>query len=303
MKKALKGRLAGCTLVLVLVVLGTVIGGDVTIQEGTIEAELFKSTGCTATGIKAIAFGDGTTASGNYSTAMGSDTTASGVSSTAMGSGATAIGPYSIATGNSYASGSFATTMGVFTIASADLSTALGYYCDNSVPKSLTVGFGSRATGRQVDFRVEDGLVTVGDLPATTGDLYVGLDVYAKDFVARSPFYDKNIYGRALDYAEDCSRLIKVNADGTKEYNHEAEPVFLQKWVTLKDYDKYGEEEVWDDQLKMFITERNYETHQQLGTSLGAEVVWLRQCVYELKQETETLKSVLAAIKEHVGME
>ena len=33
------------------------------------------------------------------------------------------------------------------------------------------------------------------------------------------------------------------------------------------------------------------------------KVVWLRQCVYELKQENEGLKAELAAIKAKLGME
>jgi len=36
---------------------------------------------------------------------------------------------------------------------------------------------------------------------------------------------------------------------------------------------------------------------------LGMLVAWLRQSVYELRQENVTLKAELAAIKEHVGME
>ncbi|MCK4293109.1 MAG: hypothetical protein KAY65_07915 [Planctomycetes bacterium] len=302
MKKALKGRLAGCTLVLVLVVLGTVIGGDVTIQEGTIEGEVFKSTGCTATGIKAIAFGDSTTASGDYSTAMGYNTTASGHWSTAMGWGGTAIGARSIATGNSYAGGSFATAMGG-SIASADHSTALGYYCANSVPNSLAVGFGSRSTGHQVDFRVESEFVTVGDPNIYYGELVVGNNIDCNECIERSSFYDKNRYGRALDHLEDCSNTIKVNGEGKSEYDHERDPVFLKKWVSVKDYDKYTDEYVWDEELQEYEAVRTYETHQELRSSLSMKVAWLRQCVFELRQENATLKGELAAIKKHVGME
>ncbi|MCK4294026.1 MAG: hypothetical protein KAY65_12575 [Planctomycetes bacterium] len=168
MKKALKGTLAGCTLVLFLVALGTVIGGDVTIQEGTIEGEVFKSTGCTATGTKAIAFGYNTTASGDYSTAMGNDTTASG--------------HYSLATG-------------MDTTASADYSTALGTNSINNVYGSLTVGFGNRDSGPMVDFTVESGLVTVGDVNTYYGNLDVGNNIDCNECIERSCFYDKNSMG------------------------------------------------------------------------------------------------------------
>ncbi|MCK4291712.1 MAG: hypothetical protein KAY65_00840 [Planctomycetes bacterium] len=270
MKKALKGRLAGCTLVLLLVVLGTVIGGDVTIQEGTIEGEVFKSTGCTATGIKAIAFGDGTTASGDYSTAMGYNTTASG--------------DYSIATG-----------MG--TTASANYSTALGKNSNNSVLSSLTVGFGDRVGGPRVEFRVEDELVSVYN------NLYVTWDVDCNTVSTHSVFYDKETYGTALDHLEDSSNTIKVNGEGKREYDHERDPVFLKKWVSVKDYDKYTDEYVWDEELQEYELVRTYETHEELRSNLSMKVAWLRQCVFELTQENETLKGQLAAIKEHVGME
>ncbi|MCK4292900.1 MAG: hypothetical protein KAY65_06870 [Planctomycetes bacterium] len=270
MKKALKGTLAGCTLVLLLVVLGTVIGGDVTIQEGTIQGQVFKSTGCTATGTKAIAFGHVTTASGDYSTAMGYNTTASG--------------DYSIATG-----------MG--TTASANYSTALGKNSNNSVLSSLTVGFGDRVGGPRVEFRVEDELVTVYN------DLFVTCDVDANTYSEHSAFYDKDTYGTALDYLEDCSNTIKVNGEGMREYDHERDPVFLKKSVSVKDYDKYTDEYVWNEELQEYEPVRTYETHQELRSSLSMKVAWLRQCVFELKQENELLRGELAQIKQKLNME
>ena len=63
MRRIRKSRAIGAILILVAVALGTVIGGDVVVKEGTIEGEVFKSTDCTATGTRAIAFGEETTAS------------------------------------------------------------------------------------------------------------------------------------------------------------------------------------------------------------------------------------------------
>ena len=40
-----------------------------------------------------------------------------------------------------------------------------------------------------------------------------------------------------------------------------------------------------------------------LGSSFSAKMAWLTQCVYELKQENQTLKAELAAIKAKLGME
>ncbi len=98
-------------------------------------------------------------------------------------------------------------------------------------------------------------------------------------------------------------RILTKNAKGQKEYNDEAGAAFLQDWVTVKDYDKYTDKKVWNEQLQEYEPVRTYQTHQELGTSLGAEVAWLRQCVFELTQENETLKAEIAAIKKHVGME
>ena len=169
--------------------------------------------------------------------------------------------------------------------------TAIGKSFTNNVEDSFAVGFG------QKDFSVESGLVRVYN------DLYVTWDVDANTYSSHSTFYDKDTYGRALDYSEDSSRTIKLNAQGKKEYNHEADPVFLQKWVTVKDYNEYAEEEVWDDVLNKTITRRIYQTHQELRSNLSMKVAWLRQCVFEFKQENQMLKDEIARLKEAVGIE
>jgi hypothetical protein len=237
------------------------------------------------------------------SIATGASTTASGVGSTAMGNGTLASGNYSTAMGScTTASGPYSTAMGLWTTASGYYTTAVGKYSTNNVANSFTVGYGSYGNPK-VDFKVESGVVTVGNLTTNSGDLYVGNNVYAKGFIPRSAFYDKGLYGRALDYAEDCSKTVKVTAEGSKVYNHEADPEFLKAWYPVKDYDKYTDTKVWNEQLQEYEPERVYQTHQELGTDLGMQVAWLRQCVYELKQENETLKAELAAIKAKLGMQ
>lgn len=313
MEKTLKRKsnFVACVLIFIVVCLGIVFAGDVIVKEGLIEGEKFQSTGCTATGPKAVAFGYNTTASGDNSTAMGYSTTAGGHCSIAIGYKATASGPDSIAIGcKSEASGTaigpfttssgrYSTAMGYGTTASGSYSSAFGKYCTNDIYSSFAVGNGLHGLPK-VDFRVESGLVTVGNLSVNAGDLYVGQYVYAVDFIPRSPFYDKDTYGKALDYAEDSSKTIKVNAQGQKEYNHEADPVFLKKWVAVKDYDKYTDKQVWNEDLQEYEPVRIYKTHQELGTSLGMEVAWLRQCVYELKQENQMLKDQLQTLKDEL---
>jgi hypothetical protein len=397
MKRILKSKVVVAILILLVVCLGIVFAGEAIVKQGVIEGVKFKSTGCTATGTKAVAFGTlteasgvystamgydttasggaatamgcytqangilstamgynttasgtystsmgaGTTAIGNSSTAMGYDTTAIGLRSTAMGAGTTASGDYSTAMGQgTTASGSHSTAMGatteasggtsiatgMFTMAFGDASTAMGVFTSATGDYSVAMGFGvgagtascTTAIGKsftntvqdsfavgfgQKDFMVESGKVTVGVRDANEGILVVGNYVDANDYLTHSSFYDKDTYGRALDYSEDSSKTMKVNPEGKKEYNHEADPVFLKRWVTVKDYDKYTEEEVWDDVLEKNVTRRIYQTHQEIRTSLGMQVAWLRQCVYELKQENQALKSDIAILKQAVGIE
>jgi hypothetical protein len=215
-----------------------------------------------------------------------------------------ATGGTSLAMGQStQATGSYSTAIGYYVTAGpTSYCTALGRYCNNNIYGSFAVGYGTYGNPK-TDFKVESGVVTVGNLTTNSGDLYVGHYVYAKDFIPRSSFYDKEIYGKAMDYLTDSSTTIKTNAQDQKEYNHEADPEFLKVWFPVKDYDKYMDKEVWNEQLQKYETERIYQSHQELGTNLGMQVAWLRQCVYELKQENEQLKAELAAIKNKVGME
>lgn len=135
------------------------------------------------------------------------------------------------------------------------------------------------------------------------GDLYVDSYVNADYYLEHSSFYDKDVYGTALDYSQDSSNTIKVNAQGEKEYDHEADPVFLQRWVTVTDYKEYTEEEVWNAELNEYETVRVYETREELTSDLSVKVAWLRQCVFELKQENEMLKAELAKVKAALGVE
>lgn len=377
MKKLLKSKVVVAILILLVVCLGIVFAGDVIVKQGEIEGVKFKSTGCTAEGTKAVAFGNITTADGDYSTAMGSYTTANGDYSTAMGSITTASEDHSTAMGyGTTADADYSTAMGYSTTASGDYSTAMGYYTTASGTKSTAMGDSSIASGGsstamgqitqasgasstamgtltmatgivstamgfdteasgtfstamgasttagpatyttaigkaftnddqdsfavgfgQKDFSVESELVTVHK------NLHVTYDVDANTYSEHSAFYDKDTYGTALDYTEDSSKTIKINAVGQKEYDHEADPLFLQKWVTVKDYDKYTEEEVWNEALEQNITRRTYQTHQELRSNLSMKVAWLRQCVFELKQENQTLKDEITQLKVAVGIE
>jgi len=258
---------------------------------GKLVTSIVEGLSCTASGgLGAAAFGRYTVASGNSSLAAGFDTEASGSESTALGCKSAASGQTSLAAGvYATASGSSSTAMGYYANATGYKSTAFGSLSTNSVYNSFTVGYGSSGSP-QVDFRVASGLVTVYD------DLYVTNDVDADTYSEHSSFYDKDSYGRALDYARDSSETIKLGATGTKEYDHEADPEFLKKWVSVKDYDKYSDEQVWNEDTQELETVRTYETHQELRSSLSMKVAWLRQCVFELKQENESLKAELAAL-------
>jgi len=266
------------------------------VQEGILEGELFKTSACSATGTKAAAFGGETTASGNYSTALGGLSTASGSASTAMGWDTEASADYSTAMGyTTTAIGLRSTAMGYYTTASGSISTAMGFYTTASGSSSTAVGYGTTAGpaartiamgknftnnvqdsfavgfGQKV-FSVEAGVVTVGDANTLYGDLVVGQSVDANEYLEHSCFYDKVSYGRALDYAQDSSNTMRLNAEGQKDYDHEADPIFLKRWVTVKDYDGYSEENVWNAQLQEFENIRTYKTHQELRSSLSMKV-------------------------------
>lgn len=325
MKKLFTNKALAC--ILVAAGMTICLGGDVVVQEGILEGELFKTSGCSATGTKAAAFGGETTASGNYSTALGVLSTASGGASTAMGWDTEASADYSTAMGytttasglrstalgySTTASGSISTAMGFYTTASGSSSTAVGY-CTTAGPAARTIAMGKNFTNNvqdsfavgfgQKDFSVQAGVVTVGDANTLCGELVVGQSVDANEYLEHSCFYDKGSYGRALDYAQDSSNTMRLNAEGQKDYDHEADPIFLKRWVTVKDYDDYSEENVWNAQLQEFENVRTYETHQELRSSLSMKVAWLRQCVSELKQENETLKTEIGAMKAKFGME
>ena len=316
----LRGGVVAGILALMAVGSVLVLGGDVVIQEGVfqvVDGLQFKSQGCDASGSRAAAFGQSTVASGACSLATGYGSTGGGAASVAMGFMTRASGIGSVAMGwlceaNGYcgtaigratkANGHHSTAMGYYTTASANYSSASGHYCDNEVQESFAVGFGSGSQNTRVDLRVENGIVTVGDRDDGSGDLCVVGDVEAEDYLEGSSFYDGNAYGRALDHLTDSSNLIKLNAQGSRVYNYEAEPAFLKKRVTVKDYDKFTEEGVWDKELHGAVTKRIYETHEEERGSLGMKVAWLRQCVFELKKENEMLKAELTKVRTAVGV-
>lgn len=148
-----------------------------------------------------------------------------------------------------------------------------------------------------------DGSFTFDSYGAVTESLFVGEWVDADAYLEHSSFYDTELYGPALDYLADSSTIITLNNQGQKEYNHQADPVFLQRWVEVEDREKYTEVEVWDEERQKIVTERIYETHEELHSSLSMKVAWLRQCVYELKQDNDTLKAELAQMKVKLGIQ
>lgn len=170
MKKVLrKSRFVAGILILVVICLGIVLAGDVIVKEGTlkaennVEGEKFKSTGCTATGTKAVAFGYETEASAPYSTAMGYNTTAGGEGlSTAMGYGTEATGIGSTAMGYvTTASGDYSTAMGWATDAIGDYSTAMGY--DTTAGwQGTAMGYRTTASGNKSTAMGEDSTASGG---------------------------------------------------------------------------------------------------------------------------------------------
>ncbi|KPJ91015.1 MAG: hypothetical protein AMJ53_12515 [Gammaproteobacteria bacterium SG8_11] len=150
-------------LILVVVCLGIIFASDGIVKQGVIEGVTFKSTGCTATGTKAVALGYETEATGLYSFSMGYQTKASGTGlstamgcwteanapcSTAIGYRTEASGNYSIAMGcDTTASGNYSTTMGRDTTASESYCAAMGYSSEASGYCSTAMGYNTTASG------------------------------------------------------------------------------------------------------------------------------------------------------------
>ena len=127
-----KNNFVACGFILLALCLGIVLAADVVVKEGVVEGDKFKSTGCTASGAYAIAFGYDTEATGQVSTAMGGYTTASEDLSTAMGYRTDATGYYSTAMGyDTEASGLASTAIGFLTTAGpANWTTAIALPLD-----------------------------------------------------------------------------------------------------------------------------------------------------------------------------
>ncbi len=121
------------------------------------------------------------------------------------------------------------------------------------------------------DLDVEDGALFENNT-AVIGDLYVSGDVDADEYNEHSSFYDKEVYGPALDYLADSLTIITINDQGEKEYNRAADPAFLQRWVELEDREKFTEAEVWDEDRQKMVIERVYETHEEPHSSLSMKV-------------------------------
>ncbi len=103
-----------------------------------------------ATGVYAVAIGDGAKAQGNWSTALGNSATAQETSSTALGVGAKAQGAFSTALGNGALAKALASTaLGFEAQAQGDDSTALGNRATAQGNSSMALGYHARAQGRE----------------------------------------------------------------------------------------------------------------------------------------------------------
>ncbi len=301
MRTVRRSVVVGCLFICMAVAVRLVLADDVVVKQGgltadevtvtgLVEAERFACADCTASYASAVAFGYNASATSNCSIATGANTEASGMGSIAMGLGSsgTEIGSVGIGV-NAAATGARSVAIGEsVTAGTASWATAIGYDFTNNVGESFAVGYDD------VDFRVEDGEVRV------FGDLTVDGTIWG-DLGESSCFYDKGVYGPALDYVADSTQTIKQGSDGTKQYDHEADPEFLKVWADVKDYDSYAVEYVDDPYSAEMIERRIYDTHKELRTNTSVKIEWLRQCVYELKQENEALKVRLAALEAAVG--
>ena len=164
MTKLITNRFSALLLVLAVLSL-TVIGGDIVMQDGVLEFDKLKTTGCTVDGDGAVAFGASNSASGNLSLALGASCEASGDASVA---GRTFTDATEV--------GAFAFGYGVE--ANGEYSTAFGRHCTTDANDSFAVGFATLPIGNSSEFTVSDELVTiVAELDVSDGSIVLPVKI------------------------------------------------------------------------------------------------------------------------------
>lgn len=121
--------------------------------------------------------------------------------------------------------------------------------------------------------------------------IWADADVSATGYITRTTVYDKS-KGKALDFIQDADYYLTDNEiDHVKFYGYSGE-------YEIADYSK---PEIYIDEFGEEIT--IYPKKTVKTVSLNKEVDVLRQAVYELKQENQTLKGEIAKLKKAVGID
>jgi hypothetical protein len=148
-------------------------GNKAYVYSDNVIGDVFRGSNCTATGTKAVAFGDGTTASGEYSTAFGKDTIADGNYATAMGLETVAGGNYATAMGYlSRATGDYSTAFGYLSKATGDYSFAVGREANSVRERSIALGYKAQASDSYA--------IAIGCVPIASGYLSTAIGTGAK---------------------------------------------------------------------------------------------------------------------------
>jgi hypothetical protein len=139
--------------------------------------------------------------------------------------------------------------------------------------------------------------------------------VSAVTYIDRSTEYDKDTYGSALQYLNDVSsRTTASDIIGKVEYNHTADPEFLQysygypcncKMVEICNMVKgnvsaLGSNVIEEKEQEVCYNEERCDTCTGIGRDIGGTISWLRQTNFELLTKINTLESRVTTLETSV---
>lgn len=138
---------------------------------------------------------------------------------------------------------------------------------------------------------------------SSTANAYFSGEISATGYNTRTNVYDKS-RGKALDFIKDSDYyLTDGEIDHTKFYGYTTSEVtdYDRPIIVKENYTYFGDDA---NEITVYYDKTTYPYKKiEEGVSLGSEISVLRQAVFELKQENQTLKDEIAEIKAAIGID